>query len=222
VGFYFNSSEQTVAFAEGWTGGEWRIQPLASPSGAAQTEVVGVSCTQPSACAAVGVSRQASGATAPLGELWNGSEWELSPAPSPTGSQGGELQDISCVATYACEATGSYVSSSGLQVTLAEGLGAPGARTSSASNVSRTAATLVGFVSPNQWATTYHFEYGTTTSYGTSVPVPNAALASETAGEAVQRSVTNLRPNTTYHFRLVASNLIGTTNGEDRTFSTHP
>ena len=46
----------------------------------------------------------------------------------------------------------------------------PGATTRAATNVTATTATLNGTVDPNKQDTTYHFEYGKTTAYGTSTP----------------------------------------------------
>jgi predicted lipoprotein with Yx(FWY)xxD motif len=66
--------------------------------------------------------------------------------------------------------------------------------------------------------THYHFEYGTTTAYGTSVPVPEGDAGVE-AIATVAQTVTGLTPNTTYHYRLVASNAGGKGEGTDATFN---
>lgn len=92
----------------------------------------------------------------------------------------------------------------------------PGVTTGDATGVSSGAATLEGQVNPNARASTYNFQFGTTTAYGSST-------ASQTTGagvspEAVAAAVTGLVPGTTYHFRLVAANADGTTAGADRTF----
>ncbi len=47
----------------------------------------------------------------------------------------------------------------------------PNATTEPASALNATTATLNGSVDPLGVATTYHFEYRTTTSYGTSIPI---------------------------------------------------
>jgi streptogramin lyase len=49
----------------------------------------------------------------------------------------------------------------------------------------------------------YSFDYGPTAAYG-SVTAPASAIATP-AGTAVQATLTGLTPNTTYHYRLVAS-----------------
>src|SRR4051794_18229996 len=51
---------------------------------------------------------------------------------------------------------------------------APPATTGPASNVTATTATVSGSVNSGKEQTTYHFEYGTTTAYGTATPTANA------------------------------------------------
>jgi predicted lipoprotein with Yx(FWY)xxD motif len=68
--------------------------------------------------------------------------------------------------------------------------------------------------------TTYHFEYGTSTAYGTSVPMPDADAGSGLA-TAVSQQISGLQPNATYHYRLVSTNSVeGTGFSADRTFTT--
>jgi DNA-binding beta-propeller fold protein YncE/subtilisin family serine protease len=81
-------------------------------------------------------------------------------------------------------------------------------------------ATLNGTVNPNDYETTYRFEYGTTTAYGTSVPIPDKAVGSGVEDVAVSQAIGGLEPSTTYHYRVVATNEEGTTKGTDATFAT--
>lgn len=92
----------------------------------------------------------------------------------------------------------------------------------STSDVTQTSATLHGTVNPNRADTTYRFEYGTTTSYGTSVPLGGADIPAGASPVAIERAVSGLQPDTTYHYRIVATNLVGTTNGTDHSFVTPP
>jgi hypothetical protein len=73
-------------------------------------------------------------------------------------------------------------------------------------------------VTPNGAATSWYFEYGTTTRYGSRTPTKNAGSGTNAA--RVSFSLTGLRRTTTYHYRLVAANGSGTTAGGDRSFST--
>src|SRR5262249_37969983 len=80
-------------------------------------------------------------------------------------------------------------------------------------------ARLKGSLNPHGLATTFHFQYGTTTSYGlTTAPQTQTGDTSRT----VSASIISLAAHTTYHFRIVGSNIAGTTFGSDRTFTTLP
>jgi hypothetical protein len=96
--------------------------------------------------------------------------------------------------------------------------GAPTATTNAASSVGETTATLSGSVNPQSKASTYRFDYGTTTSYGIKTAEESAGAGS--TNEAVAIPVSSLAPGTTYHYKLVAKNEAGTTEGVDRTFTT--
>jgi predicted lipoprotein with Yx(FWY)xxD motif len=79
---------------------------------------------------------------------------------------------------------------------------------------------LKGRVDPYGFDTHYRFEYGPTTSYGTSVPVPDADIGSANEFINVQQTISGLQPNTTYHFRIVAVNEAGPpVESPDATFS---
>ena len=95
----------------------------------------------------------------------------------------------------------------------------PVAITEPAQFVAITSAELYGKVNPRGRATTYKFEYGTTTAYGSSTA--SASAGSGATLVSVNQSVSALAPATTYHFRIVATNSEGTTYGADRTFITN-
>lgn len=95
---------------------------------------------------------------------------------------------------------------------------APAAVTGSAANVTVTSATLNGTVDPNGQATTWSFEYGTSTSYGSTTPAKSAG--SGTTATSVSAAVSGLTPGRIYHYRLVATSAAGTSRGVDRSFTT--
>jgi plastocyanin len=98
------------------------------------------------------------------------------------------------------------------------GPAAPVVGTESASAISETEATLNGTVNPSEQATSYFFEYGTTTAYGQKTTEESAGSGASPVAESA--TVSGLSPSTTYHFRLVAKNATGTRFGADRTFKT--
>ena len=95
---------------------------------------------------------------------------------------------------------------------------APGASTGPATDVTATTATLNGVVNPNKEDTTFYFEYGTTSAYGTKTAVQPPV--SGNAGKDVSVAITGLTPGTTYHFRIVATNPSGSDTGTDGVFTT--
>jgi hypothetical protein len=96
--------------------------------------------------------------------------------------------------------------------------GAPTLTTGEAGSVGQTEATLKGVVNPQGKATSYSFDYGRTASYGETTAEEPAEAGS--VGKPVSTHLGSLSPGTTYHYRLVATNAAGTTEGADRTFTT--
>jgi hypothetical protein len=96
--------------------------------------------------------------------------------------------------------------------------GEPVVSTGNATAITPTSATVNGTVNPEGQSTTYYFEYGTTTSYGTRTSTADAGAG--TADVKVSTAIELLTPNTTYHYRRVASNASGTTLGADVSFKT--
>ena len=103
-------------------------------------------------------------------------------------------------------------------ITNSEGNLPPTAVTNGATNISTTTATLNGTINPNGLNTNYYFEYGTSTSYGSTKAGTTGFSGSTNVN--VSGSITGLNPNTTYHYRIVATNSAGTSNGSDVTFLT--
>ncbi len=90
----------------------------------------------------------------------------------------------------------------------------------SASPVGQTIATLQAQVNPDAVDTTYRFEYGTTSAYGISSPVPDGDLGAASSDQAASTELAGLLVGTTYHYRVVATNSAGTVPGPDETFTT--
>ena len=98
---------------------------------------------------------------------------------------------------------------------------APTATTNAASEISSSNATLNGTVNANESPTTVIFEYGFDTNYGDTF-VADQSPVSGSSDTPVSTTISELVPNTTYHYRVVAQNANGTTNGADMTFTTLP
>ena len=91
-----------------------------------------------------------------------------------------------------------------------------------ATELSETGATLNARINPENSATTYHFEYGPTPAYGTSVPATDQPVASDDTEHQVSVPLSNLQPGITYHFKVVATNEWGASESDDTTFSFSP
>ncbi|HEY4896236.1 MAG TPA: hypothetical protein VII01_09110 [Solirubrobacteraceae bacterium] len=89
--------------------------------------------------------------------------------------------------------------------------------TGGALHILPTSAQLTAIINPNGRETTYYFQYGTTTAYGSqtpTLPVPNG-----TTSQKVGQPISGLLPGTTYHFRVLAVSTNGTpVPGRDRSF----
>jgi hypothetical protein len=92
-----------------------------------------------------------------------------------------------------------------------------------ATDVAQTSATIAAQLNPGGAETHYHFEYGPQRGvYTTSVPVPAAVLAATgLKGAVASVHLQGLEPDTTYHYRVVAGNILpGSVVGEDHVFRT--
>ena len=92
---------------------------------------------------------------------------------------------------------------------------APTALTEAPTDVTPLSAKLNGSIDSNVLnPTTYFFEFGTTTAYGSRTP--DAAAPAPVGVQAVSTNLDNLRTSVTYHARLVARNAVGMTAGPTR------
>ena len=94
----------------------------------------------------------------------------------------------------------------------------PGGSSGSASNLAETSAVLSGLVSDEYAPTSWRFDYGPTAAYGSSTP--GGTLSDLGTERAVSDTATGLTPGTTYHYRLVVTNVSGTLFSGDQTFTT--
>ena len=78
-------------------------------------------------------------------------------------------------------------------------------------------ATLGATVDPGGLATSYSFQYGSTDAYGHKTA---SASVSGSSAASVTAQVSGLKPDTTYIFRVVATNSLGSSTGLGVTFTT--
>jgi hypothetical protein len=97
----------------------------------------------------------------------------------------------------------------------------PSVTVGSSSAVTQTSAALSAQVNPDFSLTTYHFDYGVGTGYG-STTTESAPIGSDHINHSAAAVISGLVPGTTYHFRIVATNIDGSTAGPDQTFTTEP
>lgn len=94
----------------------------------------------------------------------------------------------------------------------------PSVMTNLAGDVLFTSAQLEGIANPNGFSSTGWFEWGTDNTYGHTTSLQS--LGNGTSVVPVAQVVSGLYPGAVYHYRVVAQNGNGTTEGPDRTFST--
>ena len=136
------------------------------------------------------------------------------------GCPSGVKKDGGWLGTWKMKAFNEAASQIGLHLTDAFQM-KPKATTEAASKVELGKATLNGKVNPDGLKATYHFEYGTTTAYGTSIPLTDKEVGSGFTDAAVAQTIeSGLAAETTYHYRLVATNSEGTAYGVDKQFTT--
>ncbi|HEY0551974.1 MAG TPA: hypothetical protein VGF13_20385, partial [Verrucomicrobiae bacterium] len=89
----------------------------------------------------------------------------------------------------------------------------PTTYTETPTSITTNSARLRGSINPNGLATSFHFEWGISTNYG-SVTGPQSAGAGN-GFVAVQADLNSLLTGTNYHYRLVASNSAGVSYGSN-------
>lgn len=96
----------------------------------------------------------------------------------------------------------------------------PDAVTLDASSIQLNGATLNASVNPHNLPTTVDFEYGPSISYGNIITVTTSPL-NGSANINVNYLLTSLNSNTTYHYRVKATNSLGVSYGNDIQFKTN-
>ena len=94
----------------------------------------------------------------------------------------------------------------------------PSVTTLAATNITTIGAQLNGSVNANYLSTVVTFEYGTTISYSSIITASQSPVTGN-ATTSVTAILSGLIPNTVYHFRVKTINSLGTSYGNDLTFT---
>jgi hypothetical protein len=122
-GYTVNGSFGTLAFGEQWNGTAWTSQSIASPAGAKDFYLSGVSCALASHCVAAGYWVGPEGGDRLAAATWAGSTWKVQNVPvPPTSVTIRYLQGVWCPSAAGCTAVGyaSPDTSGSADFTLAE------------------------------------------------------------------------------------------------------
>jgi Trypsin/Fibronectin type III domain len=113
---------------------------------------------------------------------------------------------------------GTSGNSNVVSVTTLPPTGRPVVITNPATLIMSHSAQLNGAVDPHGLSTTWYFQYGRTISYGSRTP---NQTKTGNIYQNVAANILGLSAGTTYHFRIVGTNIAGIRYGIDRTFTTH-
>jgi hypothetical protein len=91
----------------------------------------------------------------------------------------------------------------------------------STSKVTGDSADLHAVINPHGVEGEYHFEYGTTDAYGTSIPIPDGTIPASNTDETITQHLDNLNGGV-YHFRIKAKNVYGESISKDQSFNFYP
>jgi hypothetical protein len=178
----------------------WNLTPID-----AGESLDAVSCASTGLCVAVGDAGKA---------LASDDPGSSQPDWSSASPDSGPLAGVSCLPGGFCMAVDTAGYSLGGRVP------APSATTLQPTEVTATSATVSGVVDPNDAVLgACSFEYGTHIPYTHTAPC--ATVPVPIGGEQnVSAQLTELAPNATYHYRVMASSPRGTGIGADQTFAT--
>ncbi|MCX6325121.1 MAG: hypothetical protein NT144_00495 [Bacteroidia bacterium] len=95
----------------------------------------------------------------------------------------------------------------------------PESSTQPATKITATSVLLNGMVNANSLSTIVTFEYGASTSYGNTIPATQSPVTGSSDAN-VSAGLTGLLSGTTYHFRVKTENALGTTYGNEVSFTT--
>jgi hypothetical protein len=115
VGTFSDSTTgHTLALIETWNGTSWTLIKPPEPIGVTYAILTGVSCPSASLCLAAGGYSTSAGAFSPtqlLALRWDGTNWTLQTAATPSGATASTFTGVSCPSATDCEVVGGYTTS---------------------------------------------------------------------------------------------------------------
>ena len=93
--------------------------------------------------------------------------------------------------------------------------------TGPASEITNDSVKVSGTFEGNGEDTTYYFEFGRTIGYGHKTPLPAGDAGEPIGPTTIETHLSGLTAGSTYHYRVVAANGLGTSRGHDETFTTY-
>jgi hypothetical protein len=237
AGEYKDSSETKLMVAEE-TSGVWgqasEIKPPANAEiGAPQAAGARIACTGVGSCVVIGSYIKEGGEREAMVAEATGGSWgqanEIALPANAASKSGVIFGPFSCPASSSCVAFGQYTNGAGktedMEVTGTIVPAPPVPPTIAgefASNITESNATLEAQINPGGEAA-YYFEYGTSACEANSCGTKTSeGFLTGDSGEAGSVEATNLKPNTTYHYWVVATNsaALGGVHGQAMEFTT--
>lgn len=106
VGYYTPAGGGLTGFVEEWNGTSWSILDVPMPG--TEPLLGDISCPSATYCLAAGSYTNAGGSGHSTVLRWNGTTWRIYTPPEPAGAVASDLSSVSCTASDACTAVGSY------------------------------------------------------------------------------------------------------------------
>ncbi|MHB1853952.1 MAG: G1 family glutamic endopeptidase [Acidimicrobiales bacterium] len=191
--------------------GDWTVPAVIGPNGSYSATWIGIDGFTNSSLIQTGTEQNYLNGSAQYSAWWTTSSQNFAEQTITTGCTGGSAAPL---AAPEGGPGGPHTSAGGPH---GHG-GTLSATTGPATSITATSATLTGTVNPGGKATTYYFEYGTSTNYGFVTTTTSAG--SGTKSVSVSAPVSALTASTIYYFQLVASNSSRTVSGGSVSFTT--
>ncbi len=177
-----SSSDKSMVLR--WNGTAWAQQTAATPAGATNADLLGVACTPPKPCTAVGTYSTTGGQSA-LAERWTGTTWTLQSAGNLA------LSDVSCATLTSCMAVGGSGSSQGWDGASWASKGVSGGWWNGVSCTAATACASVGVAERSQMVVRIIFAG---LQYANGTNIPTASRYSETTAGAPSPATGDVAP----------------------------